>query len=38
MSNDIIQELEADLSREKEKIFFKTYKYPIIAIIISILF
>ena len=37
MSNDIIQELEADLSREKEKIFFKTYKYPIIAIIISIL-
>ena len=37
MSNEIIQELEMDLSREKEKIFFQKYKYIIIAITSTIL-
>lgn len=37
MSNDILQELEMDLAREKEKIFLQKYKYIILSAIAVIL-
>jgi hypothetical protein len=37
MSNDIIQQLEVDLAREKEKIFFQKHKYIIISAVAVVL-